>query len=138
MDESYFEGGEVGYSSYVDQEASLRATFRRFLLNLEKRNLTKGALLEVGCGYGYFLNEAKGFFDFRIGTDFSRRAVKEARLRADYVYEKTFVNISSLEEKSLSPPPIWVVSGDAACLNIGRLSRYPSTCFILTGDHYLL
>jgi SAM-dependent methyltransferase len=86
-DTAYFENMTIGYDSYVEQENTLRATFRRLLIHLKKRNLTGGALLEVGCGYGYLLEEAQGFFDEQVGTEFSPGAVEQARGRADRVYE---------------------------------------------------
>jgi len=82
-DDTYFEGGEAGYSSYQAQEATLRPTFRRFLGELSRRGMTGGRLLEVGCAYGFFLEEAKGFFDHRAGTDYSPAALARARGRAD-------------------------------------------------------
>lgn len=80
-DPSYFEGGESGYAdtSYVEQEASLRATFKCLLRNLTKRGATGGDLLEVGCGYGYLLDEARPFFQRRVGTEFSSQAAELAR-----------------------------------------------------------
>lgn len=86
-DSAYFEDGRMGYSSYIEQEESLRATFRRLMINLKRHNLTGGALLEVGCGYGYLLEEGIGYFNPRIGTEFSPQAVKEAQRRADYIFE---------------------------------------------------
>lgn len=78
---SYFEGGESGYTdtSYVEQETSLRATFKCLLRNLAKRGATGGDLLEVGCGYGYLLDEARSFFQRRVGTEFSSQAADRAR-----------------------------------------------------------
>jgi 2-polyprenyl-3-methyl-5-hydroxy-6-metoxy-1,4-benzoquinol methylase len=78
---SYYEGGACGYSdaSYLAQESALRATFKRLLRNLAKRGLTGGQLLEIGCGYGYLLDEARWFFDRRVGTEFSPAAVEIAR-----------------------------------------------------------
>lgn len=89
MEDDYFEGGQSGYSDtgYALQERALRATFKRLMRNLQKRNLTGGALLEVGCGYGYLLEEAKDFFSFRVGTEFSPQGVRLASARADKVYE---------------------------------------------------
>ena len=80
-DLSYFEGGESGYAdtSYVEQEASLRATFKCLLRNLAKRGATGGDLLEVGCGYGYLLDEARSVFQRRVGTEFSPQAADRAR-----------------------------------------------------------
>ena len=82
-DDGYFEGGERGYSSYQAQEPTLRPTFRRFLAELSRRGMTGGRLLEVGCAYGFFLNEARGFFDHRTGTDYSPAALERAQGRAD-------------------------------------------------------
>jgi SAM-dependent methyltransferase len=78
---SYYEGGTCGYadSSYTAQESALRATFRRLLRNLAKRDLTGGDLLEIGCGYGYLLDEARSFFDRRVGTEFSPHGAEMAR-----------------------------------------------------------
>lgn len=69
----YFEGD--GYASYESQEASLRRTFRRLLGQLDRAGLAGGDVLEVGCGYGYFLDEAQGHFRARYGTEMSVRAV---------------------------------------------------------------
>ena len=78
---SYYEGGQSGYAdtSYFDQESALRATFKRLLLNLKKRGMTGGDLLEVGCGYGYLLDEARPYFRTRVATEFSTDAASQAR-----------------------------------------------------------
>jgi 2-polyprenyl-3-methyl-5-hydroxy-6-metoxy-1,4-benzoquinol methylase len=78
---SYYEGGTCGYAdaSYTDQERALRATFKCLLNNLARRGMTGGDVLEVGCGYGYFLDEARPYFDRRVGTDFSEEAAMTAR-----------------------------------------------------------
>ncbi|MCK5718857.1 MAG: hypothetical protein KAH84_02780, partial [Thiomargarita sp.] len=72
---NYFKGGtEFGYSqqqgSYLDQEYSLRLTFQKILLKLKQRNMTGGNLLEIGCGYGFLLQEAAPLFESLTGTDF--------------------------------------------------------------------
>lgn len=85
-DDRYFEGDGLGYSSYLAQEPTLRLTFRRLLAALERRGMTGGRLLEVGCGYGFFLDEARGRFDRREGTEFSEAAAARARQLADRVH----------------------------------------------------
>ena len=82
----YFEGAGVGYASYVAQEATLRLTFQRFLGELARRGMTGGRLLEVGCAYGFFLEEAREFFRYRVGTDYSAAALEQAGGRADRFY----------------------------------------------------
>src|SRR5262249_4529231 len=85
---SYYEGGTSGYAdtSYTAQESALRATFKRLLVNLARRGLTGGDLLEIGCGYGYLLDEARSFFDQRVGTDFSSQAAEIARATGAEVF----------------------------------------------------
>jgi len=91
-DDKYYKGearsggcAKSGYSNYFLQEPALRATFHKLLQNLKKRNIYGGSLLEVGCGYGYLLKEAKDFFDYRAGTDFSKNAVLHAGQNIDLV-----------------------------------------------------
>ena len=85
---SYYEGGECGYAdtSYTAQESALRATFKRLLNNLGRRGLTGGDLLEIGCGYGYLLDEVRSSFDRRVGTEFSSQAAEIARATGAEVF----------------------------------------------------
>ncbi len=85
-DDAYYEGEGSGYTTYTQQATALRATFRRFCQHLQTYQLAGGNLLEIGCGYGYLLEQAQGLFAQRVGTDFSPHAVEQARTRADRVY----------------------------------------------------
>ncbi|MEJ2684288.1 MAG: methyltransferase domain-containing protein [Candidatus Sulfobium sp.] len=77
---TYFSGGDAsGYGDYYLQEISLRLTFRRFLKNLQKVVPQAKNLLEVGCGYGFFLDKAKGFFPRRTGIELSADAAMTAQ-----------------------------------------------------------
>ncbi len=78
-DTYFFHGENTGYSDYKSQEKSLRITFRRFLNELKKRNMTWGRLLDVGCGYGFFLDEAKSFSSYIAGTELSTNAGDHAK-----------------------------------------------------------
>lgn len=85
-DDSYFgRDDEHGYSSYEAQQESLKRTFRRFLAQLKENGYAGGSLLEVGCGYGYLLEEAKPYFSRRVGTDYSMEAVEQASKICDQV-----------------------------------------------------
>jgi len=75
----FVQGGDTGYRDYLTQENSLRITFRRFLKELRKHGMTSGRLLEVGCGYGYFLDEARNFFSYRAGIELSEEAGSHAQ-----------------------------------------------------------
>jgi 2-polyprenyl-3-methyl-5-hydroxy-6-metoxy-1,4-benzoquinol methylase len=85
-DDDYFEGGGGGYAAYDSQEQSLTATFSRLLRRLSAMGATGGSVLDVGCGYGYFLAAATGYYGRRCGTDFSPRAAEIARRSCDEVW----------------------------------------------------
>ena len=94
---SYYEGGACGYAdtSYTAQESALRATFKCLLHNLADRRLTGGTLLEVGCGYGYLLDEARAYFDRRVGTEFSQDGAEIARSTGAEVFVGGIERISA-------------------------------------------
>jgi 2-polyprenyl-3-methyl-5-hydroxy-6-metoxy-1,4-benzoquinol methylase len=77
----YFEGGQMGYESYVEQESALRATYRRLVRQLSRAGFAGGRLLEVGCGYGFLLEEARTAFASCTGTELSTKAAEAARAR---------------------------------------------------------
>lgn len=84
----YFAGDDAGYADYRKQEKSLRLTFRRLLCQLASLGVTGGRLLEVGCGLGYFLDEARGYFDERFGVELSPDAAESAAAMSEAaVYE---------------------------------------------------
>lgn len=97
-DDAYFEAETAGYTSYSRQADALRLTFHRLLQNLEKRGLSGGSLLEIGCGYGYLLAEAQPFFDVITGTDYSSAAVQIAGEKADRVYQGGIDQIPEFEK----------------------------------------
>ncbi len=83
----YYESSEgSGYSSYLAQERSLRLTFRLLIGKLARKGYTGGRLLEIGCGYGYFLTEARAHFSHLTGTDYSPGALEQARKTGATVY----------------------------------------------------
>jgi SAM-dependent methyltransferase len=75
-----------GYDDYGRQERSLRATFRAVLKRMDLHGLTGGSLLEIGCGYGYFLREAEPFFDTRAGAEMSADAAGRAAPHVDDIF----------------------------------------------------
>ena len=96
QDATYYQGGSSGYAdtSYFEQETALRATFQCLLRNLQKRQMTGGDLLEVGCGYGYLLDEARPYFRRRVGTEFSPEAAAHARGTGADVFVGGLENLS--------------------------------------------
>lgn len=70
----YFNGGD--YHAYETSAAFAKSNFR----DLTRRLATiqaSGALLELGCAYGYFLDEAQGSWKVE-GVDISAHAVEQA------------------------------------------------------------
>jgi SAM-dependent methyltransferase len=64
---------------YSDEVQNLNATYGRYLRQLERYGVHKGSLLEIGCGNGFFLEEAvaQGYSDVR-GVEPSTAAVAGA------------------------------------------------------------
>ncbi|HEX8501934.1 MAG TPA: class I SAM-dependent methyltransferase [Pyrinomonadaceae bacterium] len=76
-DEEYFAGEE--YPDYLGQQDSLRRSMRHHLKQMWRHNPRRGALLEVGCAYGLFLDEARPHFERVEGIDISAAPVAYAR-----------------------------------------------------------
>jgi 2-polyprenyl-3-methyl-5-hydroxy-6-metoxy-1,4-benzoquinol methylase len=62
-----------------DQISGQRTDIYRHLLNLLEKNRKCGSLLDIGCGCGFFLNEAKARGWKVCGIDPSRKSVDYAR-----------------------------------------------------------
>jgi cyclopropane fatty-acyl-phospholipid synthase-like methyltransferase len=77
--DGYFAGGE--YADYRGQEPAIRRSMRRHLTQMSRYQPRGGALLEVGCAYGFFLDEARSRFDRVMGIDIAKGAVSYAHDR---------------------------------------------------------
>lgn len=76
--EEYFSGGQTdGYADYLGSESVLRREFAREV-NFIRRWCPSGRLLEIGCAYGFFLQEAKRHFDV-AGVELSADAAAHCR-----------------------------------------------------------
>ncbi len=93
-DGAYYASETRGYSDYRGQEMALRLTFRKLLDRLDALGLTGGRLLEVGCGYGYLLREARDRFSYLEATDFAEEAVGHAAQWADRVHAGDVAGVS--------------------------------------------
>jgi len=79
--ESYFAGGQAdGYANYLDSRDVLVAEFRRVLRDLAAAGVRDGRLLEIGCAYGFFLDEASASFQVS-GVELAPEAVAACRRR---------------------------------------------------------
>src|SRR5215472_15134905 len=76
--DEYFCGAQAdGYADYRGAEPVLRREFARTFI---RRHKSAGRLLDVGCAYGFFLQEARRCFDV-AGLEISDDAASEARRR---------------------------------------------------------
>jgi SAM-dependent methyltransferase len=77
--ESYFRGGQSdGYGDYLASEEVLRREFQRSVATLRRYVPAGGRVLELGCAYGFFLAEARRYFDC-VGVEVSAAAVEHGR-----------------------------------------------------------
>lgn len=74
----YFSGQYAdGYADYIGAEDVLRREFAR-MVNFIRRYRPSGRLLEIGCAYGFFLHEARRYFDV-AGIEISEEAAAHCR-----------------------------------------------------------
>jgi SAM-dependent methyltransferase len=75
--DEYFNGAE--YPDYLGHEDALRRSMRRHLEQMQGHAPLGGALLEIGCAYGLFLDEASRHFSSVTGIDICQGPVGYAR-----------------------------------------------------------
>ena len=74
----YFSGGHAdGYGNYLGAERVLRREFAGTVGSIRK-HCDGGRLLELGCAYGFFLQEAKRYFDV-AGIELAEDAAAHCR-----------------------------------------------------------
>ena len=69
-----------GYADYQGSRDSLSVEFRNVLRDIEATGTTHGRLLEIGCAYGYFLDESSRAFQVS-GVELAEDAVAACRAR---------------------------------------------------------
>lgn len=94
--DKYFQGQE--YRDYLADEKALRLNFHHRLADLRKIK-PSGRLLEIGCAYGLFLDEArKAGYDVS-GVDICRKPLEHARSKLKLpVREADFLTLSDEPE----------------------------------------
>jgi SAM-dependent methyltransferase len=76
--ESYFSGGQTdGYADYLGTEPVLRREFAG-TVDFIRQFRPSGKLIELGCAYGFFLQEAKPYFEV-AGVELAAEAAAYAR-----------------------------------------------------------
>jgi len=136
-DGSYFEGGQAdGYTDYGASRPVLARQARR-ILRLIASYRPCGRLLEIGCAYGFFLEQAARLYEV-TGIDLSAHAVEQARARGLNVTRGTiedvdlpsesFDVIAILETLEHLPSPF------ATLAEARRASRPGAVLVVSTGD----
>ena len=94
--EDYFSGGHAdGYSDYLGAEPVLRREFARSI-DFIRRFRPGGKLLELGCAYGFFLQEAARYYEV-AGIELAADAAAHCRRAGLNVLERR-------GRRSQSPP----------------------------------
>jgi SAM-dependent methyltransferase len=76
--DDYFTGGHAdGYADYLATEPVLRREFARVVEFIRQQKST-GRLLDLGCAYGFFLQEAKAYYEV-VGIEITPAAAAHAR-----------------------------------------------------------
>lgn len=74
--DAYFQGEcEGAYVDYLGSESVLRREFASQVRALDRRIATRGKVLEIGCAYGFFLQEATQHGFQAFGVEMARAAV---------------------------------------------------------------
>jgi SAM-dependent methyltransferase len=97
----YFSGGRAdGYADYRGAEPILRREFAHSVKFIRKYR-TGGRLLEIGCAYGFFLEEARPFYDVagieiaEQAADFCRQ--RDLRVHTGVADEKTLAQLGAMD-----------------------------------------
>lgn len=136
-DASYFEGGQA--DGYVDYGASRPVLARQAqrILRLIGSYRPRGRLLEIGCAYGFFLEQAARVYE-AAGIDLSAHAVEQARARGLNVMRGTIEEIDlpseSFDVVAILETIEHLPSPYATLAEARRVSRPGAVLVVSTGD----
>jgi SAM-dependent methyltransferase len=131
----YFEASQVpgGYESYAADEPLHRRNARRRLerVAIDRHGLPPGSFLDIGCAYGYALDEARTEGWSVVGVEPSPAAAQRARELDLRVFPDTgaalaaqpegFDVVAMCQVLSHVPDPVAAVAGAARALKPGGL-----------------
>ncbi len=143
----YFEGESArkGYASYRQDEPVLRANFRELVGrragDATRAGLDPGALdlLDWGCAYGYFLDEARPRLGRVCGVEINEGVAEIARSRLGLDVRSGPSASRSFDAGSFDVITLWdviehVSRPRATLLEVARLLRPGGSLYLTTGD----
>lgn len=78
---------------YLAEEPGIRSTFRTLLERIDRHRAPPGRLLDIGCGPGFLLDEARTRGWTVAGVELSRWGVEQSRARGLDVYAGTLEDV---------------------------------------------
>jgi SAM-dependent methyltransferase len=136
-DERYFTA--VDYPGYIANESALRRSMKRHLEQMSPYLSARGSVLEIGCAYGLFVDEARAHFDRVVGIDVAEAAVDHARKHFKVnVLSDDFLNVP-FEDGSFDAICLWdtiehLERPDLFLEKASRLLQPDGRLFLTTGD----
>lgn len=99
--DGYFSGADnaVGYEGYAEQEREYLQTFAEDVRRIGDF-VPSGSILDIGCGFGYFVRQAAAAGYDAYGVDLSADAVRVAeRHLSGKVFQGAFESVAELDGK---------------------------------------
>ena len=136
-DERYFRGGD--YPDYLGQQRAIRRSMRRHLEQMARVQPLCGALLEVGCAYGLFLDEARRHFANVTGIDICAEGIDYAREVLGLNARRGNLLTEDFQEQPFDVCCMWdtiehLTTPDEFLLRAAVLLRPGGLVFLTTGD----
>lgn len=133
--DDYFSGDE--YADYLRDRKTLERNFSARLKEV-RRVHNGGALIEIGCAYGYFLNLARAYFSVR-GFDIAESALKHAKNVFGLPVENSDFLDARLENETADVIVMWdtiehLLRPDLVVSKASKVLKDGGSLFLTTGD----
>ena len=138
-DAAYFQGGAndgAGYADYLTSEPVLRQEFRAAVHALRRFGPSTGRLVEIGSAYGFFLAEAKRYYEC-TGVELSDMARKFAQSRGFACYhpdDPAWTNRGPFDAAVMLDTIEHLADPDSVLSGLSRVVRSGGSLMLTTGD----